>query len=583
MKRIFRYAKPFTLAMCCVFFLKFGAAFIELFIPTFLADIIDVGVPEAKEAGTYAPVLILGGKMLAAAVIAMGTNYGANVWSSWITSRMMLRVRQDMFVRISCLSTHQLNDLTAPSAVSRLTSDTYNINSMLLRMMRFGVRAPILLICGMVMTFTLDAPLAMVLLITLPIITVITVILTQKSVPLFAERQKILDRLVRTVQENATGIRVIKALSKTEYEKNRFDGVSAELADQKEKAGLVTALSRPLTNMIFNTGLVVVVFIGAIRVSNGQLQPGRIIAFINYFTIMINATLGIAGMFTTVSHGVASAQRVEELLEIKDEMPILPIPEEEDRHVVEFRHVSFSYHKGSEAKNLDDISLTLDKGQTLGIIGGTGSGKTMLIRLLLRFYDADEGQVLIHGRDIRSIPNAELRKMFGVTLQNDFIAALTIRENIDYFRGLTDEQIERAIEIAQAKEFIAEKEGGLEEMLTIRGNNLSGGQRQRLLIARAVAADPEILILDDASSALDYKTDAALRKSLAENCGDAVKVVIAQRVSSIRHADCILMMDNGSVIGQGTHDELMQTCPAYQEIAAIQMEIETGKEASIHG
>ena len=572
MKRIFSYAKPFALALCGVFFLKFLAAFIELQIPTMLADVIDVGVPKAKETGTSSILYVYGARMLAMAICAAVVNYSANVWSSWITTQMLRRIRQDLFVKVSYLSTRQMNELTVPSAVSRLTSDTYNVNSMFLRGFRIGVRAPMLLICGLIMTFRLDAQLALILLAALPPVVLVTAWLTKKSVPLFRTQQTMLDGMIRTVRENVTGIRVIKALSKTDYEKTRFDGVNAELADQKVRAGTITALSRPTSNLILNFCLVLIVLFGAMRVSSGLLLPGRIIAFTHYFTMILNATIGIAGLFTILSHGVASAQRIDAVMSLEPELPILNLPAEPSDYAVEFRHVSFSYHKGAE-KNLDDVSFKLKKGQTLGIIGGTGSGKTMLLRLLVRFYDADEGQILISGRDVRSIPNEELRTLFGVTLQNDFLSATTIRENIAYFRDLDEDALRRAAQIAQATDFINEKEGGLDAPLTKSGNNLSGGQKQRLLIARAVAADPDILILDDASSALDYRTDAALRKALSESCRDAVKFIIAQRISSIRHADCILMLDGGKVIGQGTHDELMASCAAYREIAEAQMEL----------
>ena len=571
MKRVFSYAKPFTLALTGVFFLKFLAAFIELLIPTMLADVIDVGVPMAKEAGTSAVIYLYGGRMLAAAICAAVVNYSANVWSSWVTTQMLRRIRQDLFVKVSYLSTRQMNELTVPSAVSRLTSDTYNVNSMFLRSFRIGVRAPMLLICGLIMTFRLDSQLALILLAALPPVVLVTIGLTKKSVPLFQTQQTMLDGMIRTVRENATGIRVIKALSKTDYEKSRYDRVNAELADQKVRAGAVTALSRPTTNMILNFCLVLIVFFGAMRVSAGLLLTGRIIAFIHYFTMILNATISVAGLFALLSRGFASAQRIDEVLSLEPELPILDLPREETPYAVEFRHVSFSYHKGAE-KNLDDVSFALRKGQTLGIIGGTGSGKTMILRLLLRFYDADEGQVLLGGRDVRSIPNEELRKLFGVTLQNDFLSATTVRENIAYFRDLDDNALSRAAETAQASEFLSEKDG-LDTPLTKSGNNLSGGQKQRLLIARAVAANPDILVLDDASSALDYKTDAALRKALSESCRDAVKIIVAQRISSIRHADCILMLDSGRVIGQGSHDELMASCDAYREIAEAQMEL----------
>ena len=385
--------------------------------------------------------------------------------------------------------------------------------------------------------------------------------------------------MVRTVQENATGIRVIKALSKTQYEMDRYDKVNGELADKGLEASLITAKTRPLTNTIFYLSLVGVILVGAFRVNGGHMLPGKIVAFMSYFTLIVNATLGISGVFVMCSTGAASAARISEVMDMEKTMQLQEFAQEQTDYALEFCNVSFSYD-GVEP-NLSNVSVKLKKGQTLGIIGATGSGKTTLVNLLLRFYDVDEGRILINGRDIRSIPNEELRQMFGVVFQNDFLVADTIEKNIDFYRDLGSDALRKAAVMAQASEFIAEKEGGMEYCLTVKGNNLSGGQKQRLLIARALASGPDILVLDDSSSALDYQTDAKLRKALSESFENTTKVIIAQRVSSIKGADCILVLDGGDVIGQGTHDELMTSCEEYQHIARIQMETE--EEVAVHG
>ena len=577
MKRIFAYMKPRWLILVLVLFLKLAAAMLELQIPSALADIIDVGIPAAREAGNLSPLTQYGLAMGGFALAAFITNLTANIVSAQMNNKVTAHIRQDLFHKIFHLSARQIDQVTIPSAVSRLTSDTYNINAMFNRCLRMGVRAPILMIGGIAVTLFMDPVLTLTLVVALPLIVVLVLRLTRKAMPLFRQRQTILDDMVRTVQESASGIRVIKALSKTEYEKGRFDKVNGDLADKRMEASLVMSKTRPVSSIVLNFSLVCVVVLGALRVNGGVMLPGRIIAFINYFPIILNATLGISGIFMVLTNGLASAQRVSQVLEMPEDMTLADILPDQSDAAVEFRDVSFSY-KGVE-NNISHLSFSLRKGQTLGIIGGTGSGKSTITNLLLRFYDPDEGQILLNGRDLRSIPNDELRRMFGVTFQNDFLMADTIEKNISFFRDLDPGEVRKAAVLAQAAEFIDQRDGGMDAMLTIRGNNLSGGQKQRLLIARALAGNPEILILDDASSALDYRTDADLRKALSESCPDTTKIVVAQRVSSIRNADLILVMEGGEVIGHGTHEELMVSCPTYQEIAQIQMESE---EVEVH-
>ena len=381
--------------------------------------------------------------------------------------------------------------------------------------------------------------------------------------------------MVRTVQENITGIRVIKALSKTEYEKGRFNEVNTELSEIDQKAGRVTSVTNPTSTLVLNLGLTMVILVGAYRVNNGSTEGGVIVAFLQYFTMILNAMMGVTRIFVMWSKGEASAKRVADVLAEPEDLIVLPAEEvAENAPHIEFKDVTFSYT--GVGTNLEDLSFSLKHGQTLGILGATGSGKSTLLNLLLRLYDPDKGQVLIDGRDVRTIPYDELRKKFGIVFQNDFVAEGTIGENIRFFRDVSDEAVARAAEDAQA-EFIAHKEGGMNAEVVVRGNNLSGGQKQRLLIARALAADPEILILDDASSALDYRTDAKLRQSLRENHRNTTTVVVAQRISSLRHADLILVLADGKVIGKGKHEALLETCDEYRIIAQAQMG--EGKEA----
>ena len=467
-----------------------------------------------------------------------------------------------------------MDELTISSAESRLTSDTYNVNNMLTRVQRMGIRAPILLVGGIIMLVQMDWVLALVLIVLLPIISIVIYTVSKKSLPLYTKQQATLDDVVLVTQENITGIRVIKALSKTEHEKKRFEGVNSQLSEISQKAGRVTSINGPATMAVMRVGLALVVLVGAFRVNAGAIEAGVIIAALQYFTMIINATTGITRIFIMWTRGEASAKRVASVLELPVDMAVEPAVEaEENAPHIEFKNVTFSYT--GVGKNLENLSFALQHGQTLGILGGTGSGKSTILNLLMRLYDVDGGQILLDGKDIKTIPEPELRKKFGIVFQNDFVTEGTIAHNIRFFRDLSDEQVQKAADCAQAA-FIAEKEGGMEAEVVIRGNNLSGGQKQRLLIARALAADPEILVLDDASSALDYQTDANLRRALRENYRNTTTVLVTQRVSSLQHADLILVLNDGEVIGAGNHESLMATCEEYRLIAKTQMGVEGG-------
>ena len=571
MKRLMKYIGPYVGLIVLAMFIKLLGAGLELMIPYLMEIILDDVVP----AGQKNMIFVYGAGMLLCALGCLAANVIANRMSAKSAGRITLSIRHDLFEKLENLSARQMDKLTVSSAESRLTSDTYNINQLLARMQRLGIRAPILLIGGITMTLSMDAGLALILIGMLPIIAVVVYLVTKYSVPLYTQQQTVLDKVVRTVQENITGIRVIKALSKTEYEKGRFNEVNTELSEIDQKAGRVTSVTNPTSTLVLNLGLTMVILVGAYRVNNGSTEGGVIVAFLQYFTMILNAMMGVTRIFVMWSKGEASAKRVADVLAEPEDLIVLPAEEvAENAPHIEFKDVTFSYT--GVGTNLEDLSFSLKHGQTLGILGATGSGKSTLLNLLLRLYDPDKGQVLIDGRDVRTIPYDELRKKFGIVFQNDFVAEGTIGENIRFFRDVSDEAVARAAEDAQA-EFIAHKEGGMNAEVVVRGNNLSGGQKQRLLIARALAADPEILILDDASSALDYRTDAKLRQSLRENHRNTTTVVVAQRISSLRHADLILVLADGKVIGKGKHEALLETCDEYRIIAQAQMG--EGKEA----
>lgn len=569
MGKILTYAKPYLSRMILGLVIKFTGTIMDLLIPWILSYTIDTVVPQKK----VRPILIWGVIMVLCAAVALVTNIVANRMASRVARNMTQAIRHDLFEKISYLSCRQVDEFTIPSLESRLTSDTYNIHQMIGMMQRLGVRAPILLLGGIIITLMLEPVLSLILILTLPFIGLLVYMITKKTIPLYTNLQHSVDVLVRTVRENITGIRIIKALSKTEYEKDRFFGVNTDVVKNEKKAGITMALTNPAMNLLLNLGLTLVIAAGAYRINAGLTQSGQIIAFLTYFTLISNAMLSITRMFVIYSKGSASAERIRQVLDAPEDLKTAPESGcLDDGYHITFEHVSFNYNKSNKNKNcVEDISFALKRGETLGIIGATGSGKSTVIRLLLRLYDPNEGQIRISGEDIRSIPPKELHTKFGVVFQNDFLFADTIASNISFGRELSEKQIEKASFCAQAKEFIDTLKDGYQHMLTMKSSNLSGGQKQRVLIARALAAEPEILILDDSSSALDYKTDSLLRRALAKEFRDTTTIIIAQRASSIMHADHILILEDGNALGYGTHEELLQACDVYQEICASQM------------
>ncbi len=565
MKRIFPYLRPYLPRISLGLAIKFTGTIMDLLLPWILSYMIDDVVP-LKEVPR---IVFWGGAMVACAAVALITNIVANRMASWVAQHTTEALRHDLFSKISHLSCGQIDSFSIPSLESRLTSDTYNVHQMIGMMQRLGVRAPILLIGGIFITLMLEPVLALILIAVLPLIALVIYGVSKKGIPLYTRLQQGVDAMVRTVRENVTGIRVIKALSKTDYEKERFSSVNSEVVRREKTAGITMALTNPLMNLFLNVGLTVVIIVGAFRVDSGLTQPGKILAFLTYFTIILNAMLSITRMFVMLSKGTASAERIREVLDTPEDLALLPSDDMDGAYHIIFDRVTFSYQK--KEANLRDISFRLKRGERLGIIGATGCGKSTIVSLLMRLYDADAGEIRIGGQRVEAIPPEVLHTKFGVVFQNDILFADTIAENIDFGRGLSREQIEKAAACAQAMEFIQSLPDGFEHRLTAKGTNLSGGQKQRLLIARALAGDPEILILDDSSSALDYKTDSLLRQALAREYPGVTTIVIAQRVSSILHADHILVLEEGRELGYGTHPELMESCELYREISRSQM------------
>ena len=567
MKMIWRFIKPVKNAMFLGLLIKAVGSLLELLLPYILELILDDVVP------TRSVQLILFWSIMMV-LCALGCwifNITANRLASGVARDATREIRHELFDRSLYLSCSKTDAFTIPSLESRLTSDTYNVHRFLGMAQRMGIRAPIIVLGGFAITIFMDPVLSLVLLGTLPFISVLVYIRAVKGIPLYTSVQKKADRMVSVVRENAQGIRVIKALSRVGYEKERFSKVNQDIRNAEIHAQKVMAVVSPGMNLILYLGWTGVLLLGAHRVSLGLSKPGVIIAFMSYFTIISRSLMAISRMFIMASRGLASANRIDEVLKTETEKSWQPgnFPPSDPAYVIEFKDVTFSYLKVRD--NLQHISFKLKKGETLGVLGATGSGKTTLLSLLLHFYELDSGAIYLNGEDIRNIPPQELRSRFGIVMQNDFLFSRSISENVRFGREVSEETLKKALENAQASEFVEGLDEGTEYLLTSNATNLSGGQRQRVLLTRAFASDPEILLLDDSSSALDYATDARLRKALAEHYADTTMIIIAQRVSSVRGCDNILLLEDGRIASSGTDEELLKSSELYASICASQM------------
>ena len=577
MKMIFRYLRIYWSSITLVMILKLVAAFAELALPYILEHMIDHVVPQKN----VLSICLWGLLMMIAAIAAWQINMRSNRKAVDNAHRVSYDVRRALFNKTIQLSGSQFDAFTLPSLTSRMTSDSYNVQNFVRALQTLCVRAPIMLLGGIIVTMSMDWVLSGILCAMVPVLLLVVVTISRKGIPLYEQVQKRLDNVVRTMRENITGIRVIKALSKTEYEKRRFHNYNADMANTDIRTGTFMAIPGPFMQLSLNTGLTLVVFVGAMRVNRGVMQPGVILAFLTYFNMILQSIMAINRMFMMISKASASADRIDAVLQTEEDLlPVAGLEEKPELPFIHFSHVNFRYQSADndgdfngqdQEQVLEDISFSINKGESLGIIGPTGCGKTTIINLLMRFYDADSGEIYIDGKDVRSYEKDILHKKFGVVFQNDMIFNDTLERNINFGRNLSPEQLRKATEDAVAAEFINNLEDGLEHEAAIKGANLSGGQKQRVLISRALAANPEILILDDASSALDYKTDAQLRHAIFNSYSCSSVIMVAQRVSSIMGMTNILVMDNGRCIGYGNHEHLMANCEAYRTIYENQM------------
>ncbi len=561
------YLKPFKKQVILGPVFKIIEAIFELIMPLLMAKIIDYGV----KSGDVGYVLKMGGLILGASIVCLGSTLVCQYFAAKASQGYGTLVRRELYAHINRLSHAELDRFGTASLSTRLINDVNQLQLAVAMLIRLVVRAPFLAIGAVIMAMLLDLKLSVVFLIATPLIVLTLAVITAKSVPYFKKMQGKLDRVSRITRESLSGARVIRAFSKQKDEQARLDDASDDLTRTAVRVGRLSALLNPITSVILNAAIIAILWFGGMRVNAGSLSQGEIIAFVNYITQILLALIVVVNLAVIFTKAAASAARVNEVFltepSVRDDADTAPQPDD-SAPVVAFQDVSFGY-TGKNA--IEHISFTVGRGETLGIIGGTGSGKSTVVSLIPRLYEATGGAVLFHGVNVNDYPLAELRRKIGMVPQRAVLFTGTVRENIAFgLDGLPEESLEKAASIAQAAEFINAYPQKYDTPITQGGANLSGGQRQRLTIARALAREPEVLILDDASSALDFATDLALRRAIRKETAATAVILISQRAASIRHADRILVLDDGEMAGLGTHEELMKTCTVYQEICASQ-------------
>ena len=565
MKWVLSYLKPLRNRVYVGTLIKIIGTIAELIIPFLLTHILD----NVIGSNDISKIIFYGVLMTLCALVACLGNIIANRMAAKTTMIFSTQMRKDLFSKTLHLSATNTDKFTIPSLESRITTDTYNVQNFMGMIQRMGIRAPILLIGGAIITMIMDPKLSLIMIATMPLIFIVVYSIRRRGVPLYSTVQQSVDGMVRVIREDAQGIRVIKALSKVDYENARYDKANVALRKNETKAGIIMGVVNPIMTLLMNLGIVAVVAFSAYFVSKGTSTTATVIAFMQYFTLISMAMMSLSRMFVMYTKCAASANRIADVLTNESELKIIEDDDGDDSLHISFEDVSFSYL--GKKNNIKNVSFSIKRGQTLGIIGATGSGKSTIIRLLMRFYDATSGTIRINGKDIRSYEPRELTAMFGVVFQNDFLYSDTIKENICFGRDISEEDMIAAAKIAQAHDFITSFEDGYMHHVSTAGTNLSGGQRQRVLISRAIAGKPEILVLDDSSSALDYKTDANLRAALSTALPNSTVITVAQRVSSVKNCDLILVIENGAIIGCGKHEHLMKNCAEYKEISDSQM------------
>lgn len=583
MKKLLIYLKAYRKEACLAPIFKMLEAVFELFVPLVIKGIIDYGI--AAEDRAYC--LRMGLLLLLLAVIGLAMATTAQWFSARAAAGFAAKIKQVLMEHIQKLSYTELDTIGTSTLITRMTSDVNQVQTGTNLVLRLFMRSPFIVFGSMIMAFTIDFKAAMIFVITIPLLSVVVFGIMLSSIPLYKKVQSQLDRVLGITRENLTGVRVIRAFNKEEEEISHFKTENEQFTRLQTFVGKISALMNPLTFVIVNSAILVLVWTGAWRVEGGILTQGAVVALVNYMSQILVELIKLADLIINITKAVACGNRIQKVLEVEPSMENGSkecIEEKRTQaNAVDFNHVSLTY-SGAGAPSLTDIDLHVKTGQTIGIIGGTGSGKTSVVNLIPRFYDATQGNVLVFGKPVKEQDMESLRSQIAVVPQKAVLFAGTIRENMKWGKeDATDEEIMEALTIAQAAEVVQKKEGGLDAFVEQGGKNLSGGQRQRLTIARALVRKPRILILDDSASALDFATDAALRKAIREMKNAPTVFIVSQRTSSIRFADQILVLDDGKSVGVGTHDELLTTCSVYKEIYDSQYKKtdskKSGKEA----
>lgn len=578
MKKLLIYLKAYRKEACLAPIFKMLEAVFELFVPLVIKGIIDYGI--AAEDRAYC--LRMGLLLLLLAVIGLAMATTAQWFSARAAAGFAAKIKQVLMEHIQKLSYTELDTIGTSTLITRMTSDVNQVQTGTNLVLRLFMRSPFIVFGSMIMAFTIDFKAAMIFVITIPLLSVVVFGIMLSSIPLYKKVQSQLDRVLGITRENLTGVRVIRAFNKEEEEISHFKTENEQFTRLQTFVGKISALMNPLTFVIVNSAIIVLVWTGAWRVEGGILTQGAVVALVNYMSQILVELIKLADLIINITKAVACGNRIQKVLEVEPSMENGSKECIEEKrtpaNAVDFNHVSLTY-SGAGAPSLTDIDLHVKTGQTIGIIGGTGSGKTSVVNLIPRFYDATQGNVLVFGKPVKEQDMESLRSQIAVVPQKAVLFAGTIRENMKWGKeDATDEEIMEALTIAQAAEVVQKKEGGLDAFVEQGGKNLSGGQRQRLTIARALVRKPRILILDDSASALDFATDAALRKAIREMKNAPTVFIVSQRTSSIRFADQILVLDDGKSVGVGTHDELLTTCSVYKEIYDSQYK-KSGKEA----
>lgn len=565
MKSLMKYLNGYRKE--CIFsplFKLLEAAF-ELFVPLVMASIIDKGISNADKPYIVKMCLVL----IALGIIGLICSITAQYFAAKAAVGFAAKLRHALFGHIQGLSFSEIDTLGTSTLITRMTSDVNQVQNGVNLVLRLLLRSPFVVAGAMIMAFTIDVKAALVFVVVIPLLCAVVFAIMFLSIPLYKKVQLRLDRVLRTTRENLTGVRVIRAFNKEKEEIIKFNESNENLTKIQMYVGRISALMNPVTYIIINGGIVALIYTGAVRVDTGVITQGAVVALVNYMSQILVEVVKVANLIISVTKALASANRIETIFQVQSSVvnkTELFMPDKKSEYAVEFNHVSLKY-KDAGAEALTDIDFKVKRGETIGIIGGTGCGKSSVVNMIPRFYDATEGEVKVNGINVKDQPVERLRDIVGMVMQKAVLFRGTIRDNMKWGReDATDEEIYQALDISQSREFVEQKEDKLDEMIEQGGKNLSGGQKQRLTIARALVKKPQILILDDSASALDFATDAKLRKALREMEGETTVFIVSQRTSSIRHADKIIVLDDGKIVKIGTHEELLKNCEEYREI-----------------